>query len=64
MAAAKANPRASTNRMAVASCALGMLTYVGLKSLAANPAAPPRQAAEARSEPAPASLPSSLPQAD
>ncbi len=61
---AAANPRPSTNRLAIASCALGMLTYVGIKSLATNPSAPPRQAAEAASEPAPASLPSSLPRAD
>ncbi len=60
-----ANPRASTNRLAVASCALGMLTYVGIKSLVTSPAAPPRQAeATAESQPAPASLPSSLPPAD
>ncbi len=61
---AAANPRSSTHRLAVASCALGMLTYVGIKSLATNPAAPPRPAAEAAPEPAPASLPPSLPRAD
>ena len=39
-----ANSRMSTPRLAAASCALGMLTYVGIRSLAPHPEAAARQA--------------------